>query len=444
MRKTVEMSYICGANNLLLRMIAMRKKIGLLIWMALAGVVANGATPFRDHRYDEYKVTPLNDSSIVFYGNSITNMHEWWEAFGCDSRIANRGASGAFTQELIDNVGSITSGQPAKVFIGIGTNDLGNEATNCPDSVAGKILTIVDRIRSESPRTEVYVQSILPSTNGLRTEEIIKETNGIVERGCEARGVEYIDLYDDMAGMISREISYDGLHPTAKGYQIWCEKIAPIVGANCAYPAEFEEDNGGIDNSSFGMRFTHFSAFPVKRTDTLIIGDEMIHGGEWHELLGDSGVKNRGTGWGYGGLSFERWNAAVNAILGANGNKEAPRRIVLYAGTAPLYAKGADPEKIAADYRGWIENIRGYAPASSTRITVMSLIPRNSRDENLSLTKPMNELLRQMAGEMENVDYLDIYSDLAADDDSGDPEMIDREYLTGKGYLKVASRLKED
>lgn len=288
------------------------------------------------------------------------------------------------------------------------------------------------------------MQSILPSTNGLRTEEIIKETNGIVERGCEARGVEYIDLYDDMAGMISREISYDGLHPTAKGYQIWCEKIAPIVGANCAYPAEFEEDNGGIDNSSFGMRFTHFSAFPVKRTDTLIIGDEMIHGGEWHELLGDSGVKNRGTGWGYGGLSFERWNAAVNAILGANGNKEAPRRIVLYAGTAPLYAKGADPEKIAADYRGWIENIRGYAPASSTRITVMSLIPRNSRDENLSLTKPMNELLRQMAGEMENVDYLDIYSDLAADDDSGDPEMIDREYLTGKGYLKVASRLKED
>ena len=109
-----------------------------------------------------------------------------------------------------------------------------------------------------------------------------------------------------------------------------------------------------------------------------------------------------------------------------------------------MYAKGADPEKIAADYRGWIENIRGYAPASSTRITVMSLIPRNSRDENLSLTKPMNELLRQMAGEMENVDYLDIYSDLAADDDSGDPEMIDREYLTGKGYLKVASRLKED
>ena len=53
--------------------------------------------PFRNHRYDAFKVLSTNDKSIVFIGNSITNMNEWWETFSSNPNVMNRGVSGAVT-----------------------------------------------------------------------------------------------------------------------------------------------------------------------------------------------------------------------------------------------------------------------------------------------------------------------------------------------------------
>ena len=51
-----------------------------LFFCLLAGLstaLADG--PFRNHRYDAFKVLKTSTSdNIVFIGNSITNMHEWW------------------------------------------------------------------------------------------------------------------------------------------------------------------------------------------------------------------------------------------------------------------------------------------------------------------------------------------------------------------------------
>ncbi len=80
--------------------------------------------PFRNHRYDAFKVLPVNSEQIVFIGNSITNMHEWWEAFG-NHNVVNRGVSGAITDEGLANIEAIAAGKPKKVFIMLGTNDLG-------------------------------------------------------------------------------------------------------------------------------------------------------------------------------------------------------------------------------------------------------------------------------------------------------------------------------
>lgn len=57
--------------------------------------VADG--PFRHHRYDAFKALRVNSDNIVFVGNSITNMHEWCEAFG-NPKVLNRGNSDAFSQ----------------------------------------------------------------------------------------------------------------------------------------------------------------------------------------------------------------------------------------------------------------------------------------------------------------------------------------------------------
>lgn len=96
----------------------------LLACLLLGGASAQADQAFRDHRYDGFKVLSANKEQIVFIGNSITNMHEWWEAFG-NHNIVNRGTSGAVSDELLQNLESMISGKPKKAFIMIGTNDLG-------------------------------------------------------------------------------------------------------------------------------------------------------------------------------------------------------------------------------------------------------------------------------------------------------------------------------
>lgn len=417
----------------------MKRFFHSVLALALVAISASADLPFRQHRFDQFKALPLQDNTIVFFGNSITNMHEWWEAFGSEQKVVNRGNSGTNTMELIENIGSVIALQPAKVFIGIGTNDLGMKDYNQPDSVAARISEIVSLIRQGSPQTQIYVQSILPSTVGLRTLESIETTNALVKQLVEPQGAIYVDLYDDMPGILTKEISYDGLHITAKGYAIWLDKIAPLVGLNSVYTPDMVENNGGISNNSYGMRNTYFSAYPVKSSDILIIGDEMIHGGEWHELLANPNVKNRGTAWFYGGMTMQNWIDAVEPILGANGNKQAPEKILLYTGVAPVYAKDADHQTVIADYKTLIEKIRAYAPAEQTRIEIMSLIPRTDSALNDSVTVQFNNMLKALAQESDNVGYIDIYTPLTTDGTvTANPDYFMYEYLSGRGYGAVA------
>lgn len=433
------MLLISGWNH---RLIPKTHTMRRIILSTLAFVIAISSafaiTPFRKHRFDQFKALPLQDSAIVFFGNSITNMHEWWEAFGSEQKVVNRGNSGALTFELIDNVGTVIAMQPAKVFIGIGTNDLGSKIYGQPDSVASRISELVRLIRQGTPETQVYVTSILPSNNGIRTLDSIQATNAKIQELIEPQGATYIDLFDELMGITTHEISYDGLHVTSKGYTKWLDKISPLVGLESIYTPEMVENNGGISNNSFGMRNTYFSAYPVKATDIIIMGDEMIHGGEWHELLANPNVKNRGTGWAYGGLSLGALNNAVEPILSANGNKVAPAKILLYAGTGSLYSKGTGMDATLADYKALINKIREYAPASGTRIEIMSLIPRNSSELNDSLTVPFNNLLKTLASEEGNIGFIDIYTPLVQEDNSAKPEYVEDEFLTGRGYGEVA------
>ena len=139
------------------------KKLILAAAMIIAAMMPAAADlPFRLHRYDAFKATPTGNSSIVFMGNSITNMHEWREAFGNDPRIVNRGNSGAVSQELIDNIETVIAGQPAKMFLLVGTNDLGSTDLGVPQAVATNIRTIIERVRSGSPSTELYVRAYSP------------------------------------------------------------------------------------------------------------------------------------------------------------------------------------------------------------------------------------------------------------------------------------------
>ena len=99
---------------------------------------------------------------------------------------------------------------------------------------------IASKIKADSPRTKLYLQSVLPVTDhyGLfkghtsRWEEVEKINKGILRLATE-RGLTYIDLYahfvDPVTGKMNMDDTNDGLHLLGKGYLKWVEIVKPYV-----------------------------------------------------------------------------------------------------------------------------------------------------------------------------------------------------------------------
>ena len=419
----------------------MKKLLSLTLCLLFAVAHLFAADPFRSHRYDVFKVLPLNEQNTVFVGNSITNMHEWWEAFGSEGNIVNRGVWGTFIGETVQHIEAVAMGKPGKVFFMVGTNDLGKNGSRNIDDIIENTRIMVERLQKVSPATEIYIQGILPSVYN-RVIEQLEETNERLKELCDEYGITYIDLWDDLFSLTQDNThTLDGLHMKASGYQIWTNKIQEYVGASTVYPDDCAALQGtnGISNASYAMRATIFSMLPVNEGDILIIGDEMIHGGEWHELLRNDKVKNRGSGWGYTGPGLDVMLKEIPLILNTRSGSCKPSKVLLYAGAGEVNGSAA-LSTIENNYKSVIAKIKECAP--DAKVCLMSLQPTTNVSTNTGRVVPFNNLLKAIADADEKIEYIDIYTGFESNNvASGD--YFSGSYLNGFGYVKVAQCIAE-
>ncbi len=414
------------------------KRFILLLSLCVATFSALADEPFRLHRYSAFTTLRVDTNSIVFVGNSITNMHEWWEAFG-NPNIRARGNSGAVSDETLANFETAIAGHPAKLFLMIGTNDLGTTGINTSDHVEANVRSMLMRLAVESPRTEVYIQSILPSAVGIRTLALEQETNQKLKELCTEFGATYIDLYSLLTGITqstSGGLSYDGLHLTMQGYRIWCNAIAKYVGSSCVYPTSATNQNGGI-GGAYGMRITSFGGLPVRSTDVLFIGDEMVHGGEWHELFQCDRIKSRGTGWGYPGPPLSTTLAEIPIILKGRTDNEQPAKILLYAGVSDVNGS-TEIATVVQSYRSVVDKIRELAPTS--KLYLLGLHPTATSTTNTNRVVPFNTELQTMAASLDGVEYIDTYTPFVKNN-VANGTLFSGNYLYGKGYARMTQVL---
>lgn len=423
----------------------MKRVLSILALICLCCIGAKADEAFRLHRYDTFKVTPINENSIVFVGNSITNMHPWVEAFGNDPRVVNRGNSGGTSAEILREARSYCVGHPAKIFLMIGINDQpnsGNQAT-----IVSNIENTIKIIQTESPSTKIYVQSILPSGWFSNPTNIANCNTAIQAMLANYPAVTYVDVYSQLLGKLDTDnsgvYSFDKLHTTAAGYAIWTNYIKEQVGLTPVYPSEAEtkarQVNGG-NGGSWGARATYFSMFPIASDDVLFFGDEMVHGAEWQELLGNIHVKNRGTSWGYEGtngwMNYTKNDVKATFATVTGVTKQEPKQVLLYTGTGEANGSG-NMTTIFNYYKGIVEDIRGYAPHA--KISLVSLMPTKIFDN--SRVKTFNQKMKEYAEATDNVEYIDIYSTLASNDVAKSEYFPVNNYLYGDGYVAVANVL---
>ena len=186
--------------------------------------------------YQEFQSFPNAKSDIIFLGNSITARGDWSELLGMNN-VRNRGISGDITFGVLQRLAEVTEGQPAKVFVLIGINDI---SRNIPDSVIlGNYYKIVHRIKKESPRTKIYFQTLMPVNrdfkkfkNHYNKDEHILWLNEEIKKMGKKENIEIIDLYPHFIDADKKMISgytIDGLHINIKGYHVWRKILQPYL-----------------------------------------------------------------------------------------------------------------------------------------------------------------------------------------------------------------------
>ncbi len=179
-----------------------------------------------------FELLPVTHNDIIMLGNSLTDGAEWNELLN-NRHVKNRGIVGDILQGLIERLEPILQGQPKKIFIMSGVNDISHDVDG--DSIGRVTEKLIVMIKKRCPKTKIYLQSMLPFNNDVRLWKLLKDREHVVVEGNAAlckvakrQGVTWINLYPlfvDDNGKLKKELTNDGLHLMGKGYIIWRDAI---------------------------------------------------------------------------------------------------------------------------------------------------------------------------------------------------------------------------
>lgn len=190
----------------------------------------------RYHDADAQVTPPVKgESRAVFMGDSITDGWKLNQYFP-EKPYINRGISGQTTpQMLIRFRPDVINLQPKVVVILAGTNDLaGNTGPTTTEAIQGNLVSMAELARANG--ISVVLAGLLPVSDYHKNKngETIVQTkrrppaqitalNDWMKRYASQSNLVYLDYYSatvDDKGFLKPELSYDGLHPNEKGYEV--------------------------------------------------------------------------------------------------------------------------------------------------------------------------------------------------------------------------------
>lgn len=193
-------------------------------------------TELYKNRIEHFKANPLKLHQIVFLGNSLTQGGQWEDYFPGQGP-ANRGIIGDNTEGMLARLDEIIAAKPAKLFMLMGINDISQNQSN--KHIYNNIEEIVHRVKTGSPATIIYIQSLLPINNGfnrykrlINKEKQITRLNTRLKKLCKKETINFVNLYPlflQKKCTMNEHYTTDGLHLNEAGYRIWVNSIREMV-----------------------------------------------------------------------------------------------------------------------------------------------------------------------------------------------------------------------
>lgn len=184
-----------------------------------------------------YEMLPADSAGIVFLGDSHTEHFPLLELLG-DCHVKNRGISGDRLRGILQRLDPIIGAKPEKIFIQAGINDLGMGASY--DSIVTQYQRVIRLLREGTPGSKIYVQSIFPVENkkdrpstycNPQVNKTVQKINAFLKLNAAKQNYTFIDVYSALAseGRLNPEYSFDGIHLTIQGYQLWADLLKPYL-----------------------------------------------------------------------------------------------------------------------------------------------------------------------------------------------------------------------
>jgi lysophospholipase L1-like esterase len=164
------------------------------------------------------------DSISLWFPQTLLPQQRHW---------LNQGISGETSAGLLRRLNLFDQTKPETIFVMIGINDLIKGVSK--DTLLANQQEIVRSLKETHPKAQIVLQSILPHAGTKATwegrdrlraipESRIQDLNRELEAIAQQEDVYFLDLYPlftDAQGDLRTELSTDGLHLNAQGYQIW-------------------------------------------------------------------------------------------------------------------------------------------------------------------------------------------------------------------------------
>jgi lysophospholipase L1-like esterase len=181
---------------------------------------------------------------------------------------------------------------------------------------------------------------------------------------------------------------------------------------------------------SYYERKNRLNALPETERSIVFIGNSIIEQCEWHELLQNPRVVNRGIG----NDDLEGLFNRLNPII-----ETEPNIIFLYIGLNDL-KNGLNRDKFKFKFSKIIKNIGNKSP--KTKIYAFSILPTDNKTRKNKDIINANRLIKEIC--KKNCNYLDFYHAFLDDKGKIKPKYTtDGLHLSGAGYAKLKELIKK-
>ena len=198
-------------------------------------------------KLERYRILNQNvkKGEILFTGSSLMEqfpVNELLMTNGMDQVVYNRGIGGFTTTDMLLHMEEMVFGtEPSRIFINIGTNDIGSPEYQL-EALLERYEEIIVRIQERLPEAEINMMAYYPvnETDKIpegewgktafvtRTNENLNIANAAIENLAAKKGCRFINVNEGLAderGKLKKEYTIEGIHMYANGYQVVLQNL---------------------------------------------------------------------------------------------------------------------------------------------------------------------------------------------------------------------------